>query len=241
MNLRIPHLLFCLSAMASSAEASLFVYEPSPYLGSFDSPFFDGIQAGTIFLEDFEDGELNTPFVIANDINHEPLNRWVSQTVLTGNPNSRPFSVDEDDGLNGDFLGFGGDSLQNISMGGGSRIFEFVFSPDTSGNYPRHVGLVVTQPEDFLDEDVDLDFEDLIGDTEDATFDPAEWDPAFVGDTRSHRFIGAFSDAGIVRFRVEGAFEIDHLQYGYAIPEPSTPLLVLATLSALLFRRQRRR
>jgi len=180
--------------------------------------------------------------VIANDIDHDPLNRWTSQTIRSVNPDGRAFSVDEDDGLNGDFLGFDGDALFNISVGASpSTIHEFVFTPDSLGRYPSYVGLVVTRPEDFLDEDVELDFEDLIGDTEDGTFDPDDWDPAFVGDTRSHRFIGAFSDAGIVRFRVEGVRQIDHLQYGYAIPEPSTPLLVLAPLSALLFRRQRRR
>ena len=74
----------------------------------------------------------------------------------------------------------------------------------------------------------------------DPVFDPSLWTGGeFVGDTRRHRFIGAFSDIGIVGLQVTGADQIDHLQYGYAIPEPSAPLLGLAAALALLLRRQR--
>ena len=229
--------------LAGGAQAiTTFIYQPSPYLGSFDSPFYGGIQAGTIYLEDFEDGILNTPYVIANDINQDPSNRWISQTVHTGNPDGRAYSVDEDDGLLGDFMGFGGDALQSISQGGGFSIHEFLFTLDPLGNFPKFVGFVVTRPEDFLDEDVfvtmlDPDGNDVL---EEERFDPGEWDTGFfVGDTRYHRFIGGYSDTGIASLRIEGVYQLDHLQYGSAIPEPSAWLLGLSGLALLVFRRSR--
>lgn len=239
---RILLLAAALAVLTDRADSvTTFIYEPSPYLGSFDSPFYGGIQAGTIYLEDFEDGELNTPFVIANDINHDPSNRWISRTVHTANPSARAYSVDEDDGLLGDFMGFGGDALANRSVGSSSDIHEFLFSPDALGNYPKFVGFVVTDPEDYLDEDVfvtmlDPDGNDVL---EEERFDPSDWPFQGSIDTRSHRFIGGYSDTGIASLRIEGVDQLDHLQYGSAIPEPSAWLLSACGFVLLILRRSR--
>lgn len=49
---------------ASSAGAQLL--GPTPYLGQADSPFAALITAGTVVVENFEDGLLNTPNVTAS-------------------------------------------------------------------------------------------------------------------------------------------------------------------------------
>ena len=54
-------------ALSSLAEGSVTFWEEVPYLSAQDSPFYEGIRAGTIFLEDFEDHELNTPYVVSWD------------------------------------------------------------------------------------------------------------------------------------------------------------------------------
>ena len=45
------------------AAHSASLIGPLPYLSQADSPFAGGIQAGTVYLETFEDGALNTPYV----------------------------------------------------------------------------------------------------------------------------------------------------------------------------------
>ena len=226
--------------LAGGAQAiTTFIYEPSPYLGSFDSPFYGGIQAGTIYLEDFEDGELSTPYVVVNDITNGMGNFWMSESVHSTSPNLQAYSVDEDDGLFGDFMGFGGDAWHNSS--GTLDIHEFLFTPDPLGNFPKFAGFVVTRPEGFLDEDVfvtmlDPDGNDVL---EEERFDPSGWSYQGSIDTPSHRFIGGYSDTGIASLRIEGVYQLDHLQYGSAIPEPSAWMLGLGGLALLVLRRSR--
>lgn len=51
-----------LSLTSASFSASI-LWDPLPYFSEADSPFYQGILDGTIYLEDFEDQALNTPFV----------------------------------------------------------------------------------------------------------------------------------------------------------------------------------
>jgi len=240
--------ILVLTGVGGARAATTILYEPSPYLGAFDSPFYTGIQAGTIYLEDFEDHALNTPFVIANDFNVNPANGWVSTTVRTGDPlTPRANSVDVDDGLFGDFKGFAGDALTNElppSGNGQFYVHEFLFTPDPMGRYPTYVGFVVTDPED-IDRDVIVRMDDATGDNivglDEIHFDPRDWTGGeFNGDTRRHRFIGAYSSDGIAFLQITGVDELDHLQYGYAIPEPAAGALGLLALAFLALRRKRR-
>lgn len=48
-------LLIC----CGSAGAATTVFGPLPYRQRSESPFYRGIQEGTIYLEDFEDGQLS--------------------------------------------------------------------------------------------------------------------------------------------------------------------------------------
>ena len=74
--------------LSSLSGAGLFIYEPTPYLSEEDSPFIQGIRAGTIYLEDFEDQALNTPFVTAPD-----NLGYFGQTMRGISPNRLPGEV----------------------------------------------------------------------------------------------------------------------------------------------------
>jgi len=242
----LVHSALLAACLGNGSAVTTILYGPSPYLGAFDSPFYVGIQAGTIYLEDFEDHTLNTPFIIVNDFNVNPANGWIATTVRTNNPMStRANSVDADDGLLGDFKGFAGDALTNNSVFANSNQHEFLFTPDPMGRYPTYVGFVVTDPEDFTDRDVVVRMDDPTGDNivglDEIHFDPNLWDPDFPGDTRAHRFIGAYSSDGIAFLQITGVDELDHLQYGYAIPEPAAGALAVLALAFLVLRRHRTR
>ena len=61
--MRIATILLTISAAACcacSTEAEVIVIGPRPYLSAADSPFDMSGLGTTFFLEDFEDGELNT-------------------------------------------------------------------------------------------------------------------------------------------------------------------------------------
>lgn len=218
------------SVLLATADAST-IFGPSPYLGSFDSPFLAGIEAGTIYLEDFEDGALNTPFVTSTGM-----------TVKTIFPGNRAHSVDADDGLDGDFMGFGGDAWE--ARDGGN---DFTFEVDLFGRYPTFVGFVLTDIESFTDPSdfPEITFIDPSGDGpeefEEIRLNPSGWPVGGLIDTRAHRFFGVFHEAGIQSLSFDrGVDQIDHLQYGYAIPEPGCGVLAFMGTILMLARRRRR-
>lgn len=216
---------------------------PLPYLSEEDSPFIEGIREGTIYLEDFEDQALNTPFV------REPAGLTYFGTTyrerIPNVPHGVVWSVDGDDGLI-DGNGFSGDtwittSFASQSVAGRMR-FEFV--PDLLGRYPTFVGIVITRVED-VDIDVDMGFFDATGRSvyNDAEFDPKDWNPpggAGGGDPRTHRFVGVFHEEGIATLAIDNVWQVDHLHYGYAIPEPEIPFLWAVGGGMLLWRGRKR-
>jgi hypothetical protein len=234
-------ILLCIPAITSLAKGAI-TYGPSPYFGASDSPFNAGIQAGTIYLEDFEDHALNTPNVAAVGT---PTHPWNSVTWKTLNPGAAARSVDADDGLLGDFMGFAGDSFVSRFVGSGLiSSFHFQFSADAQGRYPTFFGIVITRPADIF-EDIEIGIwaptDPNVRLFPDAEFPPADWfnNPnSFPGDTRIHRFIGFYHEAGFGGAFIAGAAEVDHLQYGYAIPEPGAFLLACLGVG-LAFRRRR--
>ena len=121
----------------SAHAATVRIWEQVPYLGASDSPFFQGIQAGTIFLEDFEDQQLNTPYVTSWDyprIQGEQ-DGWVVASDQRGSSfralgnTLGVFSVDADDGLNDGYLGLLGNTWTavNVYQGGVNDSMEFRF------------------------------------------------------------------------------------------------------------------
>jgi hypothetical protein len=233
-----------LSLTSASFSASI-LWDPLPYFSEADSPFYQGILDGTIYLEDFEDQALNTPFVREPD--NVPYFGFTYRQLIPSISNGSVRSVDSDDGVI-DFNGDLGDTWITTAnpLGGqiyGSMAFEFL--PNTDGLYPKYVGIVITAADD-LRRAVELSFRDLDGnnlfaDTD--LYDPMDWVPfpQTAEDTRTprtHRFIGAYHEDGIARLSLSNVWQVYHLQYGYAIPEPSPPLLVLTTLIPFLRRRR---
>jgi hypothetical protein len=225
--------------LSSLSGAGLCIYEPTPYLSEEDSPFIQGIRAGTIYLEDFEDQALNTPFVKAPD----DLG-YFGTTVRARNPLSQTsFGVDGDDGAIDGIVNLGDTWITISSASLSSSSFKrFDFSPDELGRLPSYVGIVVTEVRTLTD-DVDAGVRNAAGDNLFAggEFDPRDWfvPPANpIGVSDRHRFIGFYAEEGIATLLVNNVSQVDHLQYGSAIPEPSTALLSLFSLS-LLARRKR--
>ncbi|MDF1714023.1 MAG: hypothetical protein P1U90_17435 [Akkermansiaceae bacterium] len=234
----ISLLLFLLIVSPQLPGAGLFIYEPTPYLSEEDSPFIQGIRAGTVYLEDFEDQALNTPFVTAPD-----NLGYFGTTVRADFPISTSSrGVDGDDGAIDGIVNLG-DSWTTIdtSSFSVSRFKRFDFYPDEIGRLPSYVGIVVTEVRTLTD-DVDAGVRNAVGDNLFAggEFDPLEWFTevgALRGDASTHRFIGFYAEEGIATLLVNNVSQVDHLQYGYAIPEPSTAFLSLLGLSLLARRR----
>ena len=236
------HLLLGLACLGlpGQARAAVTIWEELPYFSAADSPFYAGITAGDIYLEDFEDHELNTPHVISWDSPRQTnlrrdgtptdkfpvFSRQIGRTHLTPFNRQITWSVDGDDGLNGDFTGLLGDTWTTLDIVT-NQIYgsmEFRFTPDELGRYPSYVGFVVTEALDPFS-DVEFGTSTLVGpEGPELGYDPLTWIPqpnSFPGDTRQHRFFGIHVPEGIWRLNIRNVRQMDHLQYGYAIPEPS--------------------
>ena len=225
-----------------SLHGASVVFEPSLYFSEQDSPFYEGIQNGTIYLEDFEDQALNTPLVSPT-----PSLTTLGATFRATNPgiiDGAIKGVDGDDGLVDGFT-FAGDTWITLRRFGGgvdSR-HSFDFGADNQGRFPTYIGLVVTDVANF-NNTVDFALWDSIGVSLD--FDLEEFDPELwtvpvdtpIGSPLRQRFIGYHVPQGISQLVLNNVHQLDHLQYGYAIPEPSSALMILAGLG-LIGRRKR--
>ena len=174
----------------------------------------------------------------------------ISTTQRAWNPDTPDGAirgVDGDDGLI-DGNGFAGDSWVRISLASFGPIPRhiFEFTANESGIFPTYVGIVIT---DVANRDltVDLGLRDSLGNIiEDSVdgYDPGSWTappgtPNPNDSTHRHRFIGFHAPQGISRIFISNTLQIDHLQYGYAIPEPSSLVLLLGVFVPLGFHRRR--
>ena len=102
---------------------------PTPYLSKADSPFLTDLNAGNMYLEDFECGVLTVPGVALSD-----------GTIIPPGFEGLIDSVDADDGVI-DGSGLGGHSL---FTGSGLTGITFTFNQTTLGAFPTKAGLVWT-------------------------------------------------------------------------------------------------
>lgn len=216
----------CISV--SAAASTTIFYGPTPYLSRADSPF-DLSNLGTLFfLEDFEDGLLNTPGLSAS-------NGFVrGPSLLTD-------SVDGDDGaIDGSSNG------HSFLVRPGSLGVTFFFDPAVFGQYPTHVGIVSTDgygqngapsnTVEFYGPNGEFlgSLDDLV-----QNFD--------VDTTDDDRFLGIYHSEGVSRIHVfnlgtgNSGLEVDHIQYGMGVvPEPGSLLLLGLGCAGLLGRHRRR-
>jgi MYXO-CTERM domain-containing protein len=213
------------------ASAAVTYFGPTPYAQRSDSPFAQAIANGIVRVEDFEDGLLNTGFATA------------TCGAVSGMFRA---SVDEDDGVV-DGLGTGRTWTSLLGPNCDFGLLEFRFEPDGLGRLPNFVGFVVvgSGAGEFIDGKFVYRAYPSIFDangielSDDRFFELPEFGNFDAGSTYYSRFIGFTSDIGIARLTVNGFSRLDHLQYGYLVPEPSVALLAAAVLGLAAFWRRR--
>lgn len=221
--------------LATAGKADTFL-GPTPYLSSLSSPFAGG--AFTYFyLEDFEDGSLNTPGVTVT-----------AGTTING-PASLTDSVDADDGTI-DGSGTAGSALYSGNV---LSVFRFNFDAAALGGLlPSHAGIVWTDVGQTSGTPgvggVIFEAFDSLGVSLGLVGPFTLGDGAASGGTAEDRFFGIIHAAGIsaIEIRMDNStdWEADHLQYGFLldIPEPeSWPLVVAAMLAIVALRTARAR
>ena len=169
---------------------------PTPYLSQADSPFAAQITAGTVVLEDFEDGTL-------------PAGVTAPSGSVTG-PGGLTDSVDADDGAI-DGSGTNGHSF----FGDGQTGITFQFDPVVLGAFPQAAGMVWT------DGDGTVSFEafDESGTSLGVQGPFSLPDGSFTGGTAEDRFFGITNPTGVSAIKLtntSGGIEVDHLQF--AVP-----------------------
>ena len=207
-----------------SVFAATFV-GPVSYLSSSDSPF-SNLTFDYFYLENFEDSSLNTPGVTA------------SQGFIWPDPGYYD-SVDADDGV------IDGSGSAGRSFGiKNNRGITFTFDDSILGGYPTHAGIVWTDAYAPTTTSVYLEAFDTLGSSL-GVFGP--WtmgDRTTRGTTAEDRFLGVINFDGISGIKIyQGAsqMEVDHLQYGSAVPIPGAVWLFGSGLVGLLgFRRKLR-
>ena len=122
--LTLPVLSARAQSRALRTAASFF--GPTPYLSKANSPFLADINAGTMYLEDFECGVLTVPGVALS-----------SGTIIPPGFEGLIDSVDADDGII-DGSGLNGHSLFS------SNSITFTFNQVTLGAFPTKAGIVWT-------------------------------------------------------------------------------------------------
>ena len=215
---------------------------PTPYRSAADSPFDLTGLGETFFLEDFEDGELNTPGVT------QFRRGLLDDLGVVKPPSAETDSVDADDGEI-DGTGTDGHSFESRQFGDlviapPIRVMsvQFQFDRDALGFLPTEVGFVLT---DSLPISGLLSYFSVSifesNDESGIDRDVMRWQPlpleGFPDASSNDYFFGIRNTKGIERIKValsywgytdQTGFEIDHLQYGLgAIPEPATGMLAV--------------
>jgi hypothetical protein len=240
IQLRFVVALLLLGWMVRASQAAVTFLGPSPYLSRADSPFpVDGSNPN-FFLEDFEDGKLNTTGI------YQPLHP-VFGTAFQGEvmgPSDTTDSVDADDGPI-DGSGAAGHSFRSrvdfitstIPPGHNIHV-DFEFDEATLGFLPHAFGFVWTDGAFGSFNSLQLTTRTGL-----AFVSPIVvlGDDRRDGTTEDDRFIGVVSSEGILSVRISSSFhsesdltdyfEIDHVQYGFVVPEPSIAVLMVSAVA----------
>lgn len=199
---RCPRQIFAALAVAAitaaadpAAGAPTFV-GPLPYLRQADSPFDLTGLGVTAFLEDCEDGAVNTP--------------GVSTAASVTGPGGFTDSVDGDDGM----VDGSGSNGRSLFSSPGSAGITFTFDPGLPAGLPTRAGVVWTDGAGSVTFDAFGP-----GGTGLGAIGPVDIaDGSILGTTDEDRFFGVEDAAGISAIRlsnVSGGIEVDHLQYRY--------------------------
>jgi hypothetical protein len=199
-----------IAALGSSAPAALTLYGATPYLSSANSPF-TGSGLDYFYLEDFEDGLLNTPGVTV-DNGYWTRSHYGSSLID---------SVDADDGL---IDGFGNNGNSWFGSNGATGL-TFTFNAVTLGALPTQAGIVWTDGAN----PITVSFYDSTHAFVGSISTTGIADGNYLGGTAEDRFFGISYDGGIRYMTITSGsgvgIEVDHLQYGGTVPAPGAILL----------------
>jgi hypothetical protein len=228
---------FCVLSADECAAARFSFLGPTPYFSAADSPFPVNGSSPDFYLEDFEDGELNTRGIF------QPLLPITHASVIR--PHELTDSVDSDDGIL-DGVGNGGHSLAAnafivfpIDPPQSRSYIRFGFDRLSLGFYPNAFGFVWTDgisSNDILIELFDEQWQLLA----ENRFERLG-DDLLTGQTAEDRFLGVVSTTYFAYVRITSmyagspyTFEIDHVQYGLVnVPEPVSILPILESVILL--------
>jgi hypothetical protein len=217
----------CLACWFSMhSQATIIYFDVANYRSISDSPF---ASLNEFYLEDFEDGLLNTPHVSSD-----------SGFVLTFGDIR---SIDGDDGIiDGNSSSFGAFASQRPT----APLQIFDFTPDDLGRYPTFVGIVATKEPALVSMIDGFDAVSGLGQNLPAAqpFDVSDLVSSSTEfrNVQDAHFVGLYWSEGISRFGVYSALQVDHLQYSYAtIPEPAPVALISLALAGAILRRRHAR
>lgn len=209
---------------AFTAPAYATLLEPTPYLSQANSPF-DPALFTTFHLEDFEDGALNTPGLMATG-----PGICITGTACFVPP---PGFIDS--------VGNGGDPNVGHSLFA-NGVIDISFDAGALGGLPTVAGLVWTDGNNPITFQAFDENGFSLG-----IIVRSHADGSFTGGTAEDRFYGVTNGSGISRLLISNppGIEIDHIQYGLgaipAIPEPATWAMMIGgfALAGSAVRRRR--
>ncbi|WP_315790282.1 PEP-CTERM sorting domain-containing protein [Fischerella sp. JS2] len=202
-------------ATSSSTHAATTFFGPSPYQSFDDSPLKGG-DYSYFYLEDFEDGALNTPGVTAS-------------TGQVKGPEPLRDSVDADDGF------VDGKGINGYSYYLANNNLIFNFDQNILGSLPTDAG--ITWTDSFPVADVVFEAFDAGKNSLGTIVASNLGDGSLDGGTTEDRFFGVFNTDGISAIKISmpnsNDWEVDHLQYGLKKSQPvPEPLTILGSLAA---------
>lgn len=223
--------LLAASGLASmSRVASADLLGPTPYLQFTDSPFA-GLPFATFVLEDFEDGAFN------------PIGATASPGWVVNTPGPFTDSVDLDDGVL-DGSGTAGHAFYSASA---QATLTITFDAAAlGGRLPTHAGVAWTDVGNTTGTTgvgtVTFSALDALGNPLGTIGPVTLGDGAATGATPEDRFFGVTNLGGIASFTIAMSdsvdWEVDHIQFGVIVPEPSAAALLGIGLVVLAARRR---
>jgi hypothetical protein len=213
----LRHLFPFFLVLGQCAEATVTAFGPVHYRGRLDSPFLGGMAAGHIIVEDVEDGCVNSPGL----------------GIVSPHGVRARGGVDEEDGRLDGAARFG-NLIEGPSSIEAPIQFDIRFASGPDGRHPLYAGLALIG---YVQAQSGVESYSLFS-AWDGNGNPVTTQPFRIEDTQvssfpglnstiGDQFFGIYSDAGISRIVIQRKRAIDHIQYGWAIPEPGSAVLVL--------------